>query len=369
MEPSDVSSITYGKRTPRARSPGICSRQTLRSSSSSNGGIPFSPPMLGSRKAGATTGMSRSSTTRATNGPSISKRSGTAKTTRGASVTCSRHAQHADDVLAAAARAGVVREPFLERLEQRADLGLLHFEVRQDSGGGSVDDLAVRGEELLELLPQVHTHGEVSVSVAFRKDAGARNLKRLRRPVAAREVDEDRREVDHRAGEAHDAHEEVAAGLRDPRELGHRLVRSVDDVAEGAAEADRDVERVVVEKRQVGDVPDDCLDIGYAGPEQIELPRRDVERGHVRAEAQQFECEAARAGAGIENSVAGPDVALEHPDVGGQARPRRAAVLEPCPLALTVVVEELRRAGGIPGAHNRSRIAFSTFATTVFAGS
>src|SRR2546423_2685743 len=268
------------------RSSGICSRQTLRSSSSSNGGIPFSPPMPGSRNAGATTGMSRSSIARATKAPSISKRSGTAKTTSGGSVTGLPDAQPADDVLAAAPRAGVVREPLLELLEQLTDLGLLHFEVWKDPGSRAVDDLAVRGEQLLELLPQVHPQREMPVTLALGEEARARDLELLRRAVPPSEVDEDRREVDHDAGKAHDADKDVAAGLRDARELGDRSVRPVDDVAEGPAEADRDVERVVAEPREIGDVPDDRLDVGYASPQELELPRRDVERSHVGTEAQ-----------------------------------------------------------------------------------
>src|SRR3954452_1866143 len=97
---------------------------------------------------------------------------------------CSRDAQDADEVLAAAARAGVVRELLLELLEQRADLRLLDLDVWEDTRGRALDDFAVRSEQLLELLPEVKAHREVAVPVPFGEDAGACNLERLPRPVA-----------------------------------------------------------------------------------------------------------------------------------------------------------------------------------------
>ena len=117
--------------------------------------------------------------------------------------------------------------------------------MRQYARGGPVDDLAVRGEQRLELLPEVHMHREVAVALPFGKEAGPCDLERLRRSVALSELDDDRREVDHCPAEPHDAHEDVAAGPCHTRELGHRLLRLVDDIAERPAEAHRDVEAVV----------------------------------------------------------------------------------------------------------------------------
>ena len=177
----------------------------------------------------------------------------------------------------------------------------------------ALDDLAVRREQLLELLPEVHPHREVAVALVFGEEAGAGDLERLRRPVAPGELDDDRREVDHRTGEPHHADEEVAARPGDARELRDRPLRAVDDVAQRPPEADRHVERVVREAREVGDVADHRLDVGHAGAQQLELPGRDVERGDVGAEPEHLEREPARAGAGVEHPVAGADVALERP--------------------------------------------------------
>ena len=88
-------------------------------------------------------------------------------------------------------------------------------------------------------------------------------------PSLSGEVDEDRREVDHGAGEAHDADEDVSAGLRDARELRHRLIGPLEDVAERTAEADRDVEGVVLEARKVGDVAEHRLDVRQTRPQKL----------------------------------------------------------------------------------------------------
>src|SRR4029077_9913636 len=100
----------------------------------------------------------------------------------------SLHAQHADDVLAAATRARVKGEPLLELLEQSPDLRVVNLEMREDSGGGSFADLAVGSEQLLELLPEVEAHREVAVALALGQDAGVGDLLRLMLHVAACEL-------------------------------------------------------------------------------------------------------------------------------------------------------------------------------------
>src|SRR5262245_14693347 len=226
--------------------------------------------------------------------------------------------------------------------------------MREHAGCRAVDDLAIWREQLFDLVPEVQAHREVAVALLLGKEAGARDLKRLRHTVAAGEVHDDRREMDDGPAESHHAHEDVPAGPRHACKLGHRSLGAVDHVAERPAETDRDVECVVAEPRKVGDVPDYGLDIGHAGLQQLELAGGDVERGHVGSEPEHLEREPAGPGSGVEHLVPRADVSLEHPEVGREARSGRPPVLEACPLLLAVLVEELRRARWIPGAHSRS---------------
>src|SRR6476661_11091879 len=92
-------------------------------------------------------------------------------------------------MLAAAAGAGVIRELLLELLEQRANLRLLDFDVRQDACRDALDDLAVRSQQLLELFPEIHAHCEVAIAVGLGEDAGAGQLERPRGAVAPGELE------------------------------------------------------------------------------------------------------------------------------------------------------------------------------------
>src|SRR3954467_10188282 len=92
-------------------------------------------------------------------------------------------------------------------------------------------------------------------------------------------------------------------------------------------------------------------------PEQVELHRRDVERGHGGTEPLQLQREPPGTATRVEHAVAVSYVAFETPDVRCGARRFRPSVLETCPLALTVLVEELGRLRGIPRAVHAFRRA------------
>src|SRR6185436_15574069 len=72
-------------------------------------------------------------------------------------------AECGDDVLAARDGARLFAELGLERVDHRAELGLLRARVRDQPGGCRADDLAVPGEHRFELAPAIHLHREVSV--------------------------------------------------------------------------------------------------------------------------------------------------------------------------------------------------------------
>src|SRR3954469_23322284 len=93
----------------------------------------------------------------------------------------------------------------------------------------------------------------------------------------------------------------------------------------------------------------------HALPEQFELHRRDVERGHVCTEPLQLQREPPGTATRVEHAVAFSYVAFEHPDVRREARCCRPSVLETCPFALTVLVEELGDRRGTVHAFRRAR--------------
>ena len=114
---------------------------------------------------------------------------------------------------------------------------------------------------------------DVGRQVAAREDV-------LHGPLPAEPFDHLWKEREERPGGAeqrHDAHEHVAAGLRDAQQLAERSVGAAEHVAQWAAVANRRVERRVAEPAEVDDVEElPCLDrvFDLRGSRGVELELR-----------------------------------------------------------------------------------------------